>query len=106
MQGDSYRGSLVGMSEPRTMYARLSNVAIDETEADTSNNKSSNTEERLDCGVCAGVNHLVRDCLPVPPTPTSRALPRSCRTMRAMRDTCSIASMKKTSFISFDDDML
>ena len=28
--------------------------------------------------------HLVRLCFPVPPTPTRRALPRGCRTMRAI----------------------
>ena len=50
--------------------------------------------------------YLVRDCFPVPPTPTSRALPRSCLIIRAIRETCSTASMKNTSFISLADCML
>lgn len=50
--------------------------------------------------------YLVRDCLPHPPTPTNSALPRCWRIMRAMRDMCSMASMKKTSFISRCDAIL
>ncbi len=52
------------------------------------------------------VTDLVRDCLPVPPTPTSSALPRSCLMIRAIRVTCSMASKKNTSFISLDELML
>lgn len=63
---------------------------------DDDNNEVDNDENK-------GIVYRVRDCFPVPPTPTRRAFPRCCRIMRAMRDTCSIASMKKTSFISFDD---
>lgn len=48
----------------------------------------------------------MRLCFPVPPTPTNRALPRGCLVMRAMRETCSTASRKKTSFISFVQLML
>lgn len=51
-------------------------------------------------------NYLVSDCLPVPPTPTSRAFPRSWRIMRAIRETCSMASRKNTSFISLEEFML
>lgn len=52
------------------------------------------------------LNYLVSDCLPVPPTPTSRAFPRSWRIMRAIRETCSMASRKNTSFISLEEFML
>ena len=58
------------------------------------------SENSFPCG------YLVRDCLPQPPTPTNRALPRSWRMILVMRVTCSMASMKNTSFISFEELML
>ena len=48
----------------------------------------------------------VSDCRPEPPTPTSIALPRSCRRMREMRTRCFIASSKNTRFIGDDESML
>ena len=47
----------------------------------------------------------VSDCLPEPPTPTSIALPRGWRSTRARRETWSIASQKKTSFISLFSEL-
>lgn len=38
----------------------------------------------------------VSEALPDPPTPTSMALPRGWRRIRAMRMMCSMASMKNT----------
>ena len=38
----------------------------------------------------------VSDDLPLPPTPTSMALPRGWRSTREMRAMCSTASVKKT----------
>ena len=35
-------------------------------------------------------------CLPLPPTPTSMALPLGCRRMREARVMCSTASVKNT----------
>jgi hypothetical protein len=42
----------------------------------------------------------VSDCLPDPPTPTSRAWPAVDETMRTIRHTCLMASSKSTRFIS------
>lgn len=47
-----------------------------------------------------GLAYLVRDCFPVPPTPTSKALPLSCLIIRAILVVCSMASRKNTRFIS------
>ncbi|TNN79444.1 hypothetical protein EYF80_010258 [Liparis tanakae] len=41
----------------------------------------------------------VRDCRPLPPTPTSRAWPLGCLRMREMRHTCSMANRKSTRFM-------
>mmetsp|Transcript_3151 Transcript_3151/g.13667 ORF Transcript_3151/g.13667 Transcript_3151/m.13667 type:complete len:234 (+) Transcript_3151:6907-7608(+) len=41
----------------------------------------------------------VRDCRPLPPTPSSNALPSGSRMTRQIRDTCSMASRNITSFI-------
>mmetsp|Transcript_631 Transcript_631/g.2087 ORF Transcript_631/g.2087 Transcript_631/m.2087 type:complete len:522 (+) Transcript_631:157-1722(+) len=48
--------------------------------------------------------NLVRDCLPEPPTPTNKALPRSIASSRAMRIMCFSASSKstKSSFSAFE----
>jgi len=45
------------------------------------------------------VTSLVRLCLPLPPTPSSRALPRGSQMMREMQQTWKMASRKRTSFI-------
>eukprot|EP00982_Pelagococcus_subviridis_P017580 31550-Pelagococcus_subviridis.AAC.13 len=47
------------------------------------------------------VANRVRDCFPLPPTPTSIAFPRGWRRMRAILVACSAASAKKTRFIAF-----
>ena len=60
----------------------------------------------LKTAVIIKIFYLVSDCFPQPPTPTSRALPRSCRIMRVMRVTCSIASIKNTNFISLGEAIL
>ena len=41
----------------------------------------------------------VMDWRPLPPTPSSSALPPGWRMMRLMRDTCSMASRNMTSFM-------
>ena len=43
---------------------------------------------------------FARLCLPLPPTPTSIALPRGRSTMRVMRHTCSIAWLNSTRSIT------
>ena len=41
--------------------------------------------------------YLARDCLPLPPTPTSMALPRGTLMVLAMRVTCSMACSPRQS---------
>ena len=48
---------------------------------------------------------LASDCLPLPPTPTSSALPRGSSMMRAMRVTCSIAWLNSTRSIPVLDSL-
>ena len=43
------------------------------------------------CCCWTALPHLAKDCLPLPPTPTSMALPRGTLMVLAMRVTCSIA---------------
>ena len=37
-----------------------------------------------------------RDCFPLPPTPTTRALPRGLSMMRVMRQMCCMATSNRT----------
>ena len=48
----------------------------------------------------------VRLCFPEPPTPTSIALPRGWRRMRAILVACSAASLKKTRFMVLVEEKL
>ena len=48
----------------------------------------------------------VTDWRPEPPTPARRTLPRGICSTRAMRQTCSIAKRKSTSFIGLGETAL
>ena len=42
-----------------------------------------------------------KDCLPLPPTPNSKACPEGCLKILVILQICSQASKNKTSFIEF-----
>mmetsp|Transcript_18212 Transcript_18212/g.47554 ORF Transcript_18212/g.47554 Transcript_18212/m.47554 type:complete len:235 (-) Transcript_18212:996-1700(-) len=58
-------------------------------------------------GICP-MNAAIRvvDCLPLPPTPTSMALPRGCLKIRLIRAICRTASEKNTRFMRVGKETL